>query len=966
MFFTSSLASSRLKVSEKMQTVWFFVCFVFAFHGLYSLVKEGRETLYERHNKTEDVQRLACEKLADLYPDKREIDLVELRDDLYRHFNGPGDSDWKRRYPDEFKRLILNQTKTGGYLSLNGSVCLIANNWTKLRDIRRFLSHKAMYFAIKRETFDLVKMQNWNDQIDQLVVLRKAHPYTNCDKSNSRFFCLNNCFKRKARLARYFYSGDETEPIQLNYDERNATIKANEKICFDKCRRENCKMVQLIAIKKNSRTETLKARPKLRKVDYWIQFIGLVCSFAGLSIYELISITIEFIVSKVRRRRRREMRIALSLKCLYLKWTIIFLFLTFFGYLSTQRILKYKEEGSNPAEKEARRLIQPSVVRLAICLNIRNYIGYRYEDMTMLEIERATDRVLNDLLNGIYTNYLDRLFKADYQVHPKVLFKGETRCFRLSIYPNYQTEPSNPKLTIKFKKDILYEVYLLSKNENLNVDSFEHSGQFAFQKRIVKRLRSSGKCVDYAEKYTRNCTSRSNCIERCIQRRFIERFNRTTFGLYRPFPVIDRDWFSSTEWNTSHLMKIGHHYDSQKMIYISSECSKKIPDEQPCNEIKFELTVETRQPEIDLQFDVERSVEESPSWYKLTLDLLNLQSIFFGFTVLQLLRFIFNFAQRDNKIVWLLIIYLLCSIGASWHTYHIFDLIIRGELVPTSYYELAKQIEMPEMVFCYQIDKKIDKRMMFSNITHLNESNDWMPFDLDQVKRFSLVDSECFRFKIDQVYHRNQFHFSTENQILNVNLTLFAKRKDAYFMTKNSETAEFSKVVYLDYSRFFYKYSITHETSLYKYDDRFGFIRKHFSSSFQKEDDGDFDGQRVANSSRPQRFVTNHLSVRYKGQDFTFSLAFLQKIVFSTNEENLGMLVLSLLNVLFIWFDLALLDLYPISLLFCDNLYPVILLLHDHLLLPLYRHLPFSIYKWLKKFAFPFYELLKLRTPRGA
>ena len=106
-----------------------------------------------------------------------------------------------------------------------------------------------------------------------------------------------------------------------------------------------------------------------------------------------------------------------------------------------------------------------------------------------------------------------------------------------------------------------------------------------------------------------------------------------------------------------------------------------------------------------------------------------------------------------NKIAWFLI-YLLCSIGASWHTYHIFHLIISGELVPTRYYKLIEQIEMPEMMFCLQINKKIDKNQkltgtyleeltseltpqkIFNNITYLNESNEWMPFDLTQVKRF--------------------------------------------------------------------------------------------------------------------------------------------------------------------------------------------------------------------------------------
>ena len=42
-------------------------------------------------------------------------------------------------------------------------------------------------------------------------------------------------------------------------------------------------------------------------------------------------------------------------------------------------------------------------------------------------------------------------------------------------------------------------------------------------------------------------------------------------------------------------------------------------------------------------------------------------------------------------------------------------------------------------------------------------------------------------------------------------------------MTQSRETAEFSKILYLAS-----KYQITHESSLYEYEDRFGCFRRHF------------------------------------------------------------------------------------------------------------------------------------------
>ena len=113
-----------------------------------------------------------------------------------------------------------------------------------------------------------------------------------------------------------------------------------------------------------------------------------------------------------------------------------------------------------------------------------------------------------------------------------------------------------------------------------------------------------------------------------------------------------------------------------------------------------------------------------------------------------------------------------------------------------------------------------------------------------------------------------------------------------------------------------------------------------------------------------QLVVSNHIRKKDSGSQIIFNLVFLQKIVSSTNEENLGMLILSLLNVLSIWFDLGVLDLHPIFSLF-----------HDHILLYLYLHLPVFLFgkinqalilssNWLKKFELPLYEKLKPRKKK--
>lgn len=230
-------------------------------------------------------------------------------------------------------------------------------------------------------------------------------------------------------------------------------------------------------------------------------------------------------------------------------------------------------------------------------------------------------------------------------------------------------------------------------------------------------------------------------------------------------------------------------------------------------------------------------------------------------------------------------------------------------------------------------------------------------------------------------------------------------------MTESDETAELSRVIKLDYTKIAPKYSIFHTTSVNKYLDRFSFIRRHFVSFKEENHPIDFDKQvdlqrnkynlrtltlpvkdedfnfelqndlfrqfdsvqrlkkrkKLTDLSYKQLIVVNHLKQsNYFGQDFRLDLNPLQKIIFSTNRNNFGKLILGLLNMLFIWFDLGVLDMHPIF-----------ILSHDYFLVYLYCHLPIFFFikftqllifshNLLKFFETPLYESLKpfIQKPR--
>ena len=122
---------------------------------------------------------------------------------------------------------------------------------------------------------------------------------------------------------------------------------------------------------------------------------------------------------------------------------------------------------------------------------------------------------------------------------------------------------------------------------------------------------------------------------------------------------------------------------------------------------------------------------------------------------------------------------------------------------------------------------------------------------------------------------------------------------------------------------------------------------------------------KLINFNFRQIFVTNCLKTKPFESDFNFNMVFMQKIVFSTNEENFGKLLISLFNVLSFWFDLGVLDLYPIFFYLLNYLIPY-LCIH----LPVYfftkitKFLLFC-HKRLKKFKSPLYKRLKARKKKS-
>lgn len=864
---------------------WYFACLLFFVHSLSVLIFDEQfeiSYLAENRNETEPIDRLACVDLKELQLNQTEIELKELRNKIVDYFRAIRSNSSEG---SEGKTAILNRSEAGDFLVFNDRVCFITTP-NELNSIHWFLGDQVdrlKMFALKKSTFYSARMSDPTDSIYQAVILNIPHPYSNCAHNNFRFDCLNKCFKRRFRLTRYLYNGSETGSVQLNYNKTNATIQDYEAACFRQCNRDDCKLVYFIVFDFviTTFTEIYQANPMINRLDFWLQLIGLACLLVGTSLGGQLGIAIKLAKSKMRRTKAK-----IGLVCV--KWTILFISSTYFGYLFARMILDHKQQVDHPITKDLGDFIkEPKPVHLAVCIfylakylaedgqvavsrnetELDAYIRRVYTRKSLWELELETQSYWNSSLRAIYLDYMGQRTAVGHTVEPKVIFRITKnrlqRCYQLIVYPD---EPKNralfsiSKLNVEFQPYLVVHpdlhpdlhLFILVEGEDLNEKSFHFEGKNELMMREV--IRSKGTCVNYTETYRDlNCTTRLDCVDRCVQKSLTDKHRNLTVGDGWPPQTIHKSQFSEADWRRFYL-------SPNKSAYLESkiECEKTILSTNlSCYETEFELasqvdlTGNQQAIEIGLYYGLLSTIEERPSWFKLVLDLVNIQSIFFGLTVFSSLQIIFIQVRlkmkdkRKGKMVWISL--FCCTAGFGLHIFHIFSLVISGPLISAQYYEMAEQYRMPIMMFCVQIDQnRIDRNhkltgnyleqltvnitpeRMFERVAYLTGLGVWTEFNLKSVDWFYFGNEKCFAIEIDQVYERDQFHFLSEGQVLGLNFSkAFVQKNVVHFMNKLRGKTGYSKVTRLNFEENFKlsgqlpQYAIRQEFFIVKQNDRF-------------------------------------------------------------------------------------------------------------------------------------------------
>ena len=670
----------------------------------------------------------------DLLPNRTQIDIENLAEDLPEYFRSEqfieATERWLERTSNSFPfwKSTLSELYTplarGDYYLFNEKICVKSvNAVNKLAKLFRDSS----LFAFQRQTYDLYQLSVGNKQnyqlLNQAILLNEQHPNLNCNQGNSRFDCLNECFKKGRRLPRYFYDGNETGPIQLNYNDEDESVKQQEALCLRNCA-ANCKATYFSYSNSEDETEVRKfiAQPFITRFDFWLWLAALLSSFIALSLCQCSPKSIN----------RTIFRRVLLLTCL-----VSALILSYILYqVHYAPVDPINEQGKTQTKEIAFELLEPQSFKLTCCIGLdsilpkdpnegsslyaynrhhyeRSRYSLIYENKTLAQLERETDKTVADAVQDIYLKFLNKRQEVAWTLSPRVLFllyrEGLLhRCFELVVRPKepvYQSQLSATRLVLNLnRRPSLVSVEPVNVRSNADNSDFE-GGLLQKAYRTVERKLSEeeGNCIDYAAIYP-NCDSRQNCLEVCVNQQLLN-----TSGHIASYYMIYKDQLTERQWSDIPIQGNTHpHSLTRKMRRFCEEkfgkdtskedCSwtvyerNKYPDDQPFSE-----------KEIILPYSLRKEFEERKPTSSLPLDLLFIQGVFLALNMLRLVSVVGMLKFEVRKIELLhLLIYALCLLALLTYIVYTFWAAMNEKLTYQQYFESPKSIQMPDAVVCFE------------------------------------------------------------------------------------------------------------------------------------------------------------------------------------------------------------------------------------------------------------------------
>lgn len=904
--------------------------------------------------------------------------------------------------PRIFQKDILNSVDKDFYI-FNFHTCLTVNLTLYFQSVIYFNGlFKLKYFSFK-DTHSVFYFRNTHSFSNENLAIKKSYPYSDCyahqkGRPYTKFDCVNDCLMKKSdNVARNLLT-NKIYLINLKYD-KDLQFE-NQKICFKNCK-ESCE-IQFPSHKSNYQTKfnIWRAYPKLSDLFFYIQILGLTSLLANFSFLEKFPLLVE-LIHCIFFKNNAYNKLWLQIFNLILSLVLVsfFYFELISNFKHTQNTSKKREIISSPVVNENFTFLLCVDSRRIMNLSYQNNynIEKRYANLTLAKIEKLTESGLSSAIDKIYLYTEGKKEEINYEISKKVIFvyyysMRLQRCWKIMIFPTeekIQSLLSISKLRIELKSNIEF-FYLLFDNVPFTSNTQHFSPYYDFDKKVLKRSKTKDNCLDYNENM--GCKSRYHCVDKCISRNSMEK------GFIDDVVVIYKEFFNDNEWLNFEI-KINRNRSK-----VKEECLKEYY-RQDCTESYFSYTMLSRNLErnvvqINLHYKIITIIGEEPSIKKLVFDMITVQSFIIGLNILKVFGIVISVAKIKLNKIKISFILLFCLFGFTVHLYFLIDEILYDALVNNQYYDNLNEIEMSELILCFEINptlidlnqiqtgdylnsitQHINFNEIFNEIRYLNEKNDWIasrpPFSENNKSKirikseiFFFFNTKCFLVKPEIKYVQSQFLFENNTDVLKIFLNqefLSNYKNFSYFfflkkpktisisqITKvNSEAAyliseEFLEIIFNDkFSAIKNPLSLFYEDASLAVNDvnvYFKNIMGKFKNSFNAATDDlplkksnfklelnndlfhqynihkEVSNRKVSTNENFKKYFiikrTKYFSKFYLNlndpndvYDFKFSIHFLKKGVYISNQDNYPKLFLTCLNIFSIWFNVGLLDL---------------------------------------------------------
>ena len=670
--------------------------------------------------------------------------------------------------------------------------------------------------------------------------------------TESLYECLNECLLQKEEKIIYMYNYSYEEKINVTNKNRDLDL---ERSCFEDCTRKSCYFESslIVNVLANVQKEITVFESYYTNTffDKLFQILSLLFLVINISLYSLLvklNRALNVLLSKTSKNRKSAKRYILKKKFtkLFFSRIKLLIFLMCLILLMATSYISIKNcfnSSKNPIVNEATTFsVLPEKLDVIICIPIRlnisrknDFVIEKGEDLykySFQEIENYTNSDLDIILENAFLKKGSTSNVLDLKPSRKVYFKKSkfnrlglsvfSRCFRIGfeleiiLYQDLQITSDiilklNEKCYVEYEfltdfydfkfTQNLCEIYLLDKSASFTSKTFMHENNFEINKRKIKRFRSflQINCIDYDD-LKLSCTSCQNCIEKCINLGFLEKFNSITT---ESETIIDKDEFVGKPLS---LIYFNETYDPKTI----NECKEKFVHND-CAEVYFiesyrKMRDHKKHIKINLNHETIEDKETEMSIQKLLLDIMNLEILFFGSNMSGLLIYVSYLIKSIIRINEKLIKYFIsvfCFAGFLIQSIMIFNTIIKAPLINVGDHIVQKNFRYPDLNFCFDYDANNDPNFkltanylesltshltfekIFKNITYVNNEDELVDLyqyhryrkkksshNLDQhilVPPYFIQTRKCFHITVKEMHENHEFYFRKDSFPLKIN-----------------------------------------------------------------------------------------------------------------------------------------------------------------------------------------------------